>query len=74
MADQGNLNAMINLANLNYMGRPDAGVERNLNEATRYYQRAALQGDTTSMYNMGVLYLNNLIDTDTDIDKYNLTF
>jgi hypothetical protein len=52
-AAQGDANAQDNLGTLYSLG---AGVERNAEEAVRYYRLAAEQGRAAAQYNLGNMY------------------
>jgi TPR repeat protein len=55
IAEQGDANAQYNLGLLYARGQ---GVEKNPQEAARWYEKAAEQGVPAAQYNLGVMYAN----------------
>jgi TPR repeat protein len=54
------------------LGRPNLGVERNVQQAARYYEMAAERGIPLAQYNLGVIHLHNMDPNNEAYVKYGL--
>lgn len=52
-AEQGNIDAIYQIAGMYYMGR---GVAQNYGEAARWYRKGCDKGDSNSMFRLGIMY------------------
>ena len=67
-AQKGDKASMFNTGLLYYHG---VGVEKNISEAIKWYQKAADKGSVEAMTNLGHIYLNGIVVAKDELQALN---